>query len=104
MRRPLRQLVFACVALSVAALAGCYATPKEAATPLIRAHAAHDLDCPDEDIRVEQELTGYFKAIGCGRKAYYSAACEGLSCVVSERESGKAIPWRARPDPDEPHR
>ena len=43
---------------------GCYVTPKEAATPLIRVHAARDLDCPDEEIRIEQELTGDFKAVG----------------------------------------
>jgi hypothetical protein len=98
---PLAPLLALLAALFAAA--GCYATPKEAATPLIRAHAASDLDCPDEEIRIEQELTGYFKAIGCGRKAYYSAACQGLSCVVSEK-GGQVIPWRDRPAPDEPHR
>lgn len=90
--------------LAMLTTTACYATPKEAATPLVRAQAAHDLDCPDEDIRIEQELTGYFKAIGCGRKAYYSAACQGLQCVVSDRENGQVIPWRDRPAPDEMHR
>lgn len=104
---PSRVISFAALVLPLVALfaalsvAACYVTPKEAATPLIRVHAARDLDCPDEDIRIEQELTGYFKAIGCGRKAYYRAACDGLQCVVSERENGPAIPWRAPPGPDD---
>lgn len=100
----LSSIALSLIALLLITLTGCYATPSEAATPLVRVHAAHDLDCPDQDIRIEQELTGYFKAVGCGRKAYYSAACQGLSCVVSAREGGAVIPWRDRPDPSEPHR
>lgn len=92
------------IALALLLGSGCYATPGGAAPPLVRVHAAKDLDCPDEEIRIEQEFTGYFKAVGCGRKAYYQAACQGLKCVVSERESGQAIPWRDRPEPGEMHR
>jgi len=39
-----------------------------------------------------------FKAVGCGRKARYRAACVHLACTVSP-EDGQAIPWRDRPEP-----
>jgi hypothetical protein len=83
-----------------AARAGCLATngASPAAIPLVRAHAETDLDCPGSDIRIEEQLGGVYKAVGCGRKASYTAACDGLNCVV--RGAGdKAIPWRDRPDP-----
>lgn len=79
-------------------VAAC-ATNRDAAVPLVRHHAERDLDCPGADIRITQEqFTGYYNAIGCGRKARYRAACEGLSCTVSP-EGGPAIPWRDRPPP-----
>ena len=68
------------------------------ATPLVRARATYELDCPDRDIRIQEELGGWFKAVGCGRKARYRAACDGLSCVV-QGEDEPAIPWRDRPPP-----
>ena len=68
------------------------------AIPLVRAYAESDLDCPGDRIRIEQELGGRFEAIGCGHKATYSAACEGVSCVV-RGEGERAVPWRDRPDP-----
>ncbi|XXX76307.1 hypothetical protein WMF30_52520 [Sorangium sp. So ce134] len=68
------------------------------AMPMVRARATSDLDCPDKDVRVEEQLGGLFKAVGCGRKAYYRAACEALRCVVSG-EGEAAVPWRDRPEP-----
>ncbi|WP_437812136.1 hypothetical protein [Sorangium sp. So ce1078] len=70
------------------------------AMPMVRARATSDLDCADKDVRVEEQLGGQFKAVGCGRKAYYRAACEALRCVVSG-EGEAAVPWRDRPEPME---
>jgi hypothetical protein len=78
--------------------AGCHATGNRPALPQVRAQAERDLDCPGSEIRIEEELTGMFKAVGCGRKARYRAACEHLACTVSH-EDGQAIPWRDRPEP-----
>lgn len=78
----------------------CY-SPRDAAVPLVRVHAAKDLDCPDTEINISEQWGGNYKAVGCGRKAYYRSACDGLSCVV-EPEEGKTIPWRDRPDPNLP--
>jgi hypothetical protein len=83
-------LVFALFAL------GC--ATASAAVPQVRARAAYELDCPDRDIRVDEEAGGWFKAVGCGRKARYRAACDGLSCVV-RGEDEPSIPWRDRPEP-----
>lgn len=84
---------------TTALAAGC-ATTGDAAVPLVRAHATYDLDCAGSDIRIEEEIGGRYKAVGCGRKAVYRTACDGLSCVVNS-ESGPAIPWRDRPPPDD---
>lgn len=70
------------------------------AMPMVRARATSDLDCADRDVRVEEQIGGQFKAVGCGRKAYYRAACEALRCVVSG-EGEAAVPWRDRPEPME---
>ncbi|KYF63269.1 hypothetical protein BE11_50725 [Sorangium cellulosum] len=70
------------------------------AMPMVRSRAVSDLDCPDKDVRVEEQIGGQFKAVGCGRKAYYRAACEALRCVVSG-EGEAAVPWRDRPEPAE---
>lgn len=74
-----------------------------AATPLVRERAAYELDCPDKDIRVEEQMGGVFKAVGCGRKAMYRAVCDALTCVV-HGEDEPALPWRDRPDPGAPGR
>jgi len=86
--------------LLLLALAAC-TTASGAAVPLVRAHAASDLDCPDAEIRITEELGGRYKAVGCGRKATYRTACEGLQCEVRSAD-GPAIPWRDRPEPGEP--
>jgi hypothetical protein len=79
--------------------AACFATSGASsnAIPLVRAHAETDLDCPGDQIRITQQFGGRFEAIGCGHKAVYNTACEGLRCTVAE--PGKNIPWRDRPDP-----
>jgi len=68
-----------------------------AAIPGVKVRASSDFDCPQSDIRVTKEWGGRFEAIGCGRKAIYNTACEGLKCTVAPE--GEAVPWRARPDP-----
>src|SRR5688572_21009618 len=86
-------------ALALLALqSACYATGNRPALPQVRMHAERDLDCPGSEIRIEEELSGMFKAVGCGRKARYRAACEHLGCTVSH-EDENAIPWRDRPEP-----
>ena len=69
-----------------------------AAAPLVRVRASSALDCDQRDIRLEQEISGLYKAVGCGRKAYYRAACEGLVCEVRAADE-PSIPWRDRPEP-----
>jgi hypothetical protein len=86
--------------LATLVLSACYPT-RGAAEPLVRVHAASDLDCPDRDIRLSEEWGGHYKAVGCGRKAYYRTACDGLSCVV-QPDSSPSIPWKDRPDPNLP--
>jgi len=68
------------------------------AAPFVRVRASSELDCDQQDIRLEQELSGLYKAVGCGRKAYYRAACEGLVCEVRAADE-PPIPWRDRPEP-----
>jgi hypothetical protein len=85
----------------VVAFLGACTTASGAAVPLVRVHAASDLDCPDAEIRITEELGGRYKAIGCGRKAYYRTACEGLNCVVRGQDE-PTIPWKDRPEPGEP--
>jgi hypothetical protein len=78
---------------------GCFTTSGASnnAIPMVRMHAETDLNCPGEEIRVTQELGGRFEAVGCGQRAEYLTACEGLQCTVEDQ--GKSVPWRARPDP-----
>jgi hypothetical protein len=90
------------IALALALLTtGCATLGSDAAVPLVRAHATTDLDCPDHSIRVEEEFGGRYKAVGCGRKAYYRSACVGLSCEVRSWDEAP-IPSRDRSDPSDP--
>lgn len=84
-------------ALAVVLATGC-TTARDAAVPLVRSHATYDLDCEGDNIRIEEQLGGMYKATGCGRTATYRTACDGLSCVVRS-EDDQVIPWRDRPDP-----
>jgi hypothetical protein len=98
--RAVRYRFFGLVGFAAFMGSGCLSVQgaSSAAIPLVRAHAQTDLDCPQAEIKIEQELGGKYKAVGCGQKAVYTAACDGLSCVV-RGENERAIPWRARPDP-----
>jgi hypothetical protein len=88
--------------LGVLLATGCFTVSGASAnaTALVVVHASGDLDCPEKKIQVEEEVGGRYRAFGCGQKAVYNTACDGLSCVVSQ--DGKAIPWRDRPDPQMP--
>jgi hypothetical protein len=77
--------------------AGC-AAMKDAAVPLVRVHANKDLRCPDDKISVEPLIGGRYVASGCGRRAEYHSACDGLQCSVG-REGEDPNAWRDRPEP-----
>jgi hypothetical protein len=83
-------------------LNACIATSgaSSAAMPLIYAHAEHDLDCARDHIRIVDEYGGRYSAIGCGHKARYKAACEGVHCVVRD-EDERDVGWRDRPTGDD---
>ena len=107
--RPRRPLIAAVLRSSLRVLAlaapllagGCFVTSgaSSAAMPLVRVTASSDLDCPQKDLRIEQSIGGRFTAVGCGHRAVYLTACEGLKCTVAPE--GQVVPWRARPDPSE---
>jgi hypothetical protein len=79
--------------------AGCFApngaSPHARAAVLVQ--ASGDFDCDQSSIVLQQKLGGKFEAVGCGKRAVYNTACQGLRCTVAEE--GKSIPWAARPDP-----
>ena len=89
------------IAAGLCVLLGACTTATGAAVPMVKTQATRDLDCPEDQIRVSEEWGGRYKAVGCGRKAVYRTACEGLNCEV-RGEDDPAIPWRDRPPPDEP--
>jgi hypothetical protein len=72
-----------------------------AAIPQVRVHAEGELDCPQADIRIEEQPGGRFLAVGCGKKALYQAQCVGLSCKV-RGPNDPPIPFRDFPDPGSP--
>ena len=94
----MRSPILAAVGLSLFASA-CFATSGAStnAIPGVRVQAEKDFDCAQSEISVTSKLGGRFEAIGCGHRATYLTACEGLQCTVEEQ--GKSVPWRARPDP-----
>jgi hypothetical protein len=94
----MRSAHIAAVAFGLLA-SGCFTTNGASANaiPGVRVQAEKDLDCAQEQIRITQQFGGRFDAFGCGHRATYLTACEGLKCTVEEE--GKSIPWRARPDP-----
>lgn len=84
--------------------AGCTINSRGAAEPMVLSRASSDLDCPQRDLRLEQiEIGNRYKAVGCGRAKIYKTACQGLQCTVAGDDE-PSIPWRDRPEPDEPHR
>ena len=87
------------LALTALLATGCFTVSgaSEHAIPGVKGRASSDFDCPQSDIRVTKEWGGRFEAIGCGKKAVYNTACEGLKCTLAPE--GEAVPWRARPDP-----
>jgi hypothetical protein len=102
--RPMRAALVASTSITITLTLGlflpaCFTTSGASANaiPGVRVQAEHDFDCAQEQIRITQQLGGRFEAVGCGHRATYLTACEGLHCTVEEQ--GKSIPWRARPDP-----
>lgn len=85
-----------CITVASFVFGGCLLF-QQPAESLVLVHAAKDLDCPQDEIRATEEWGGKYKAVGCGRKAYYRTACDGLQCVV-HGEGEAFVPWRDRPD------
>ncbi len=81
------------------ALGGCLALngASNNALPAVKVQASTDLDCPQREIRVEKEWGGKFEVVGCGHKAVYDTACDGLHCTAAPL--GQVVPWASRPDP-----
>jgi hypothetical protein len=94
---PRRTLVFS---LALASCGTGYPLGAANARPLVLHEAEIDLDCPAEDIRVDEEWGGAYEAVGCGRKAKYKANCYGVSCVV-HKDDQVPVPFRDRPSPEE---
>jgi hypothetical protein len=96
----MRSVIFAAVGFALFAPA-CFTTngASKNAIPAVRVQAERDLDCAQSAIRITERIGGRFDAVGCGHRATYITACEGLQCTVEE--PGKSIPWRARPDPSQ---
>ncbi len=79
--------------------AGCFTVSGASsnALPALKVQASTDLDCPQPDIRVSKEWGGRFEVVGCGHKAVYNTACDGLRCVAAPE--GQSVPWADRPPP-----
>jgi hypothetical protein len=92
--------IAAATVLAACALPAC-TTATGAAEAMVRVHATRDLDCPDDQVLLTEELGGWYKAVGCGRKARYRTACDVLNCEVRGADE-PPIPWRDRPPPDAP--
>lgn len=85
---------------SLALLAsGCFTVngASSNAIPAVKVQASSDLDCPQKGIKVVKEWGGRFEVIGCGRRAVYNTACDGLRCTAAPL--GQTVPWGARPEP-----
>jgi hypothetical protein len=95
----MRPAILVLSALLGALAAGCFTVSGASsnAIPSVKVQASTDLDCPEREIRVSKEWGGRFEVIGCGHRAVYNTACDGLRCVAAPE--GKALPWRDRPPP-----
>jgi hypothetical protein len=47
------------------------------AADTVRARAAHDFDCPEEEIEVQEVTDGTFSARGCGERGTYVCGRSG---------------------------
>lgn len=91
---------FGVVALFCVGCGAC-STAKDPASALVRIHATKDLNCPDDQVRVESLWGGRYRASGCGRRTTYQSNCRGLNCAVGEQGSDPS-PSLGRPDPGDP--
>jgi hypothetical protein len=91
------------VALTSASCGVGYAFGTGQAKSLVTEHAETDLDCPANELRVEEGWGGRWEAYGCGRHAVYNAKCTGVKCDVQSGDA--AVPWADRPtyDPGASH-
>jgi hypothetical protein len=97
-----RALVLAATASILAACTNTISmSGANAAIPQVRVHAEDELDCPQADIRIEEQPGGRFLAVGCGKKAVYQAQCVGLNCRV-RGPNDPPISFRDFPDPGSP--
>jgi hypothetical protein len=68
----------AIVVVSLAYLAGCGSANVSSNT--VRAKAASDLNCPAEQLKLENPVGSNWKATGCGKEATY--ACSGSNFMT----------------------
>jgi hypothetical protein len=89
----------AALGLALVACPGCWTVSGASANaiPAVKVQASTDFDCPQSQIRVVKEWGGQFDVVGCGQKATYNAACDGLHCSAAPR--GQVVPDFARPEP-----
>ncbi len=87
------------LALTAVLASGCWTVSGASsnAIPALKVQASQDFDCPQNQIRVTKEWGGNYDVVGCGQKATYNTACDGLKCTAAPR--GQVVPDFARPDP-----
>lgn len=89
-----------CAAVVLAAvLAACSGAD---ATPMVRARAADDLVCAEATIKVVRGMDGNYTAVGCGKRAKYTALCEGTRCSVAREGDSLQSPPPLAPPPEQP--
>jgi hypothetical protein len=79
-------VVFACAVVFVGLLGGCVDVEDD-----VRARAANDFSCKQEEIKVNAIGAGAFRAGGCGYSQIYD-------CVASESFRGTTTNYSCRPE------
>jgi hypothetical protein len=69
------------------------------ARPLVLSDAERDLECPPDDIRVEELWGGIWEAVGCGKKMRYTSNCDSIRCEVHPEGEAAVPASRDRPSP-----
>jgi hypothetical protein len=78
----MRRIAYSCLF----AVAGCSLAP-----PVVKARAAHDFKCPEEQVVVNELASSQYTAKGCGKEAVYVCTNE-KSEPVCVRDSEVASP------------
>lgn len=95
--------LFTALGAGLGGAVGCgtgYPLGAQNAKPLVMHDAEVELDCPPDQIRVEEGWGGAYDAYGCGRKVRFKASCYGVSCVV-HKDDEVPVPALERRTPEE---